>query len=283
MQIKNNKQLKISAVASIISVGLIFGTYSMLNKDVVLVVKGEERNISTFKSNVGELLEEQNVKYDSNDIVTASLDSKIKNNMNIEVIDVVEKSVIESKKVPFEVEVIEDKNIPKGETKVEVEGKSGENELVYTITYHNEKQVDKKFVEELVAINPEKKIIKKGSKVEEVKVASSRGGISRGNATTLSTSTNNLSTNKKAMKVVATAYTGDSVTSTGTKPKWGTIAVDPSIIPYGTKVFIPQFNMTFIAEDTGSAIKGNKIDIFMNDESAVYNWGIKNIDIYIVG
>ena len=57
------------------------------------------------------------------------------------------------------------------------------------------------------------------------------------------------------MKVVATAYAGDTITATGTKPKWGTIAVDPRVIPYGTKVYIPQFNMTFVAEDCGGAIK----------------------------
>ena len=89
--------------------------------------------------------------------------------------------------------------------------------------------------------------------------------------------------NRKHISVVATAYTGNSITSTGINPKWGTIAVDPSVIPYGTKVYIPQFDKIFIAEDCGSAIKGNKIDIYMNDEEAVKNWGRKRIDIYIVG
>jgi 3D (Asp-Asp-Asp) domain-containing protein len=74
------------------------------------------------------------------------------------------------------------------------------------------------------------------------------------------------------MTVVATAYTGDTITSTGTTPKWGTIAVDPTVIPYGTKVYIPQFDKVFIAEDCGGAIKGNKIDIFMNDSDSVNNW-----------
>ena len=83
------------------------------------------------------------------------------------------------------------------------------------------------------------------------------------------------------MKVVATAYAGDTITATGTKPKWGTIAVDPRVIPYGTKVYIPQFNMTFVAEDCGGAIKGNKIDIFMNSKSECRTWGRRTIDIYI--
>ncbi|MDU2197477.1 MAG: 3D domain-containing protein, partial [Peptostreptococcaceae bacterium] len=193
----------------------------------------------------------------------------------IEVINVTEEVIKESKSVPFEVNVVEDKDLLKGQTKVEEEGKAGENQLVYKITYHNGKQVEKIFVEEVVSEKPINKIVKKGTKVEEVKVASSRGESSR-------KISSNVNSKGKHMSVVATAYTGDSITSTGKKPKWGTIAVDPKVIPYGTKVYIPQFNKTFIAEDCGGAIKGNKIDIFMNDESSVYNWGRKTIDIYIV-
>ena len=81
----------------------------------------------------------------------------------------------------------------------------------------------------------------------------------------------------------ATAYTGDTITSTGTVPKWGTIAVDPTVIPYGTKVYIPMFNKVFIAEDCGGAIKGKKIDIFMNSEKQALNFGRRNIQIKILG
>ena len=84
------------------------------------------------------------------------------------------------------------------------------------------------------------------------------------------------------MNVVATAYTGYSTTSTGQKPVWGTIAVDPKVIPYGTKVYIPKFNKVFIANNTGGAIKGNKIDIFMNTKKECYSWGRKNIEIHIL-
>lgn len=87
---------------------------------------------------------------------------------------------------------------------------------------------------------------------------------------------------KKSMVVSATAYSGDGITATGTKPKWGTIAVDPSVIPYGTKVYIPRFGKTFIAEDCGGGIKGNKIDIFMNSDSQCNNWGVRNISIQIL-
>ena len=274
MNLKKNKMIKIALLTSMISI-TILGGYSKLNKEVTLIVNGEEKQISTFKYDVQDLLVAECVKYDNNDIVTKNLDEKLNDGMEIEVINVTEEVIKESKSVPFEVNVVEDKDLLKGQTKVEEEGKAGENQLVYKITYHNGKQVEKIFVEEVVSEKPINKIVKKGTKVEEVKVASSRGESSR-------KISSNVNSKGKHMSVVATAYTGDSITSTGKKPKWGTIAVDPKVIPYGTKVYIPQFNKTFIAEDCGGAIKGNKIDIFMKDESSVYNWGRKTIDIYIV-
>lgn len=108
-----------------------------------------------------------------------------------------------------------------------------------------------------------------------------------GNNTSQSSSQNNSNNSQsnvvRTMKVEASAYTGYSTTSTGQKPVWGTIAVDPKVIPYGTKVYIPQFGRTFIANNTGGAIKGNKIDIFMNSKKECYNWGRRTIEIQILG
>ena len=280
MNIKNSKILKVSAIAAVLSIGLLSGGYTLANKNVTLVVRGQESEISTLKSNVKDILKEQNVKYDNNDIISVPLDQKISDGDKIEVIDVKESTVKEHKEIPFEVNIVEDNTLLKGKTEVDTEGKSGKNELIYNVTYHNGKQVDKKFVKEVVATEPIDKVIKKGTKVE-VQVASSRGENTR-NITTVNKTQSTSNSNRKHMSVVATAYTGHGITSTGTKPKWGTIAVDPSVIPYGTKVYIPQFGKTFIAEDCGGAIKGNKIDIYMNDESTVNNWGRKTIDIYIV-
>ena len=86
-----------------------------------------------------------------------------------------------------------------------------------------------------------------------------------------------------SMQVKAYAYYTGTITATGTKPTFGrTIAVDPTIIPYGSRVYIPEFDKTFIAEDCGGGIKGNKIDIYMNTEQECLNWGVRNITIYIL-
>lgn len=63
-------------------------------------------------------------------------------------------------------------------------------------------------------------------------------------------------------------------TASGTTPKAGrTIAVDPKVIPLGSKVIIDGH--TYIAEDTGSAIKGNKIDMYFSSHSEAMAWGVK--------
>ena len=166
MIIKNNKILKVSAIATILSIGLLSAGYTLANKNITLVVKGKETEISTLKSNVEDVLAEQNVKYDKNDIISLPLDQKISDGDKIEVIKVTEKTIKENKEVPFEVNIVEDKNLLKGDTKVEVEGQPGNNELLYKITYHNGKQVEKKFIEEVVVTKPVDKVIKKGTKVE---------------------------------------------------------------------------------------------------------------------
>lgn len=290
MNFKNNKRIKVLTLASIIVVGILGGGYSLLKKDITLTVKDKEMQVSTFKDNVKDLLEEQNVKYDGNDIVTLELSSKLKDGSKIEVIDVKEETVKESKDIPYKVNIVEDSELLKGKSKVSNEGQTGRNELVYKVIYHNGQEIEKKFIEELVVSKPVNKIVKKGTKVEEIQLASSRGESTR--AIQISTNSRenteyyyntSSSQNGNKMRVVATAYTGHSITSTGSTPRWGTIAVDPSVIPYGTKVYIPQLGKTFIAEDCGGAINGNKIDIYMNDEGSVYNWGRKTIEIYIVG
>ena len=72
----------------------------------------------------------------------------------------------------------------------------------------------------------------------------------------------------------------DGITSTGTKAKAGrTIAVDPDIIPYGSKVEIN--GNEYIAEDCGGAIKNNKVDIFFDSHEEALEFGVKYSEVYI--
>lgn len=72
-------------------------------------------------------------------------------------------------------------------------------------------------------------------------------------------------------------------TATGTLAAEGrSIAVDPSVIPLGSRVYIEGFGV-FIAEDTGGAIKNNKIDVFVSSHSRAYELGVKTANVYVLG
>ncbi|MFD1864807.1 3D domain-containing protein [Planococcus chinensis] len=94
----------------------------------------------------------------------------------------------------------------------------------------------------------------------------------------------------KTMTVSATAYTAycagcSGTTATGqnlrANPNQKVIAVDPRVIPLGSKVWVEGYG-TAIAGDTGGAIKGNKIDVFIPSQSAALQWGRKNITIKVL-
>ncbi|MBP2630908.1 MAG: yocH 3 [Firmicutes bacterium] len=97
----------------------------------------------------------------------------------------------------------------------------------------------------------------------------------------------------KVLDIVATAYASgyedngpwNDITHIGTKIRPGVIAVDPNVIPLGSKVYIEFENgrgMYAIAEDTGGAIKGNRIDIVMSDRQIAKDFGIQDVKVYVL-
>ncbi len=273
---KEGKIITISIVGVLV-MGILLGGYWTLKKEQLnIVVKGEKIKISTFQKTVKGLLDEKKIKYDEDDEISPALDTKLTDYMNIKVTNVKKVTQKEYDKIPFEVNLVEDKNIEKGNTKLEQEGKEGKKEFVYELIYNDGELVNKELIKENIVKKPTNKIVKKGIK-EDIIVASRE---SNSRVSDLKQSSSKQSDSRQ-MNVVATAYAGDSITSMGTVPKWGTIAVDPSVIPYGSKVYIPEFGMSFIAEDCGGAIKGNRIDIFMNSESQAQSWGRQSIEINV--
>ena len=87
-------------------------------------------------------------------------------------------------------------------------------------------------------------------------------------------------TGGRKVKVKAYAYCLYGRTASGTYVKHGTIAVDPRFIPLGTKVYVPGYGWGK-ALDTGGAIKGNKIDLWMPNSSQCYSWGVRNVTITV--
>lgn len=74
---------------------------------------------------------------------------------------------------------------------------------------------------------------------------------------------------------------GAGITATGIIARRGVVAVDPDVIPLGTKVYIPGYG-TAVAADTGGAIRGNKIDLCMESYGEAINFGRRSVDVYIL-
>lgn len=94
---------------------------------------------------------------------------------------------------------------------------------------------------------------------------------------------------KKILTVVATAYCAcesccgksDGITASGVKARANhTIAVDRNVFPLGTRILYN--GIEYVAEDTGGAIKGNRIDIYFDSHSEALNWGRRTIEIEVV-
>lgn len=95
---------------------------------------------------------------------------------------------------------------------------------------------------------------------------------------------------QKEMTVAATAYTANDggisgITATGVNlnknPNAKVIAVDPNVIPLGSKVYVEGYGEA-IAADTGGAIKGNKIDVHVPSKSQAKNWGVKSVKVKVL-
>jgi 3D (Asp-Asp-Asp) domain-containing protein len=82
------------------------------------------------------------------------------------------------------------------------------------------------------------------------------------------------------MQASAYTYTGFH-TATGLNPEVGMVAVDPSVIPMGTRLYIEGYGYARAA-DTGGAIKGDKIDLFMEEYSQCMGWGRRTVKVYIL-
>ena len=137
-------------------------------------------------------------------------------------------------------------------------------------------------------IHPGDKLVVSGNKVQP-KVSAAQSP-SQSTPTPASPSKPVAKADVKEVTVTATAYTAScngcsGITSTGidlnANPNQKVISVDPSVIPLGSKVWVEGYGEA-IAGDTGGAIKGNKIDIYMPTYNDAINWGRKTVKVKIL-
>lgn len=183
--------------------------------------------------------------------------------------------------VENETKIVYNENEYEGYKEVVQNGSDGMQKSVYQETYIDGQLVSKDLEEVIIYKEPVDKIIEVGTKKHLV---TSRGGFRYSNDLVLTATAYDLSYESTGK------YPGDlyyGITASGTKAQPGTVAVDPRVIPLGTKLYIastdgsPDYGFA-TAEDTGGAIKGNKIDLFMEDSKDCKDFGRRSVRVYIL-
>lgn len=224
----------------------------------------------TTKSTVGEFLQEKKIQVTPWDVLKTKPEQKIVDGMNV-VIDKVETKVSKAvEEIPFKEEKKESDELEKGKKKIEKKGTKGKKVYEVSITYYNGKPLlkDGKPVKE-------KRLVKEIKPVNQVVLVGTKEVEENEN-------TDRAPSGGRTMIVQATGYTHTgNRTATGTMPRRGTIAVDPNVIPLGTRIYVPGYGYG-IAEDTGGVVRGRIIDLFFETRQEAINWGRRTVQIRIL-
>ena len=233
--------------------------------EMTIIDAGETYQVMAQPGTVDEVLNATGHARDANDWVFPSYQSWADEGAVITVqrIDY-KRAALKEPVAPRTVEK-EDDSMPAGTINVLQEGSYGLDEVVYESMYKDGQKVKDVEISRTTLEEPQDKIIAIGTEVGNPEaVAPVSGDYS------------------KVITVEATAYTHTgNLTATGTVARVGVIAVDPNVIPLGTRVYVEGYGYA-VAEDTGGAIKGNIIDLFMDTNQECINWGRRDVKVYIL-
>lgn len=225
--------------------------------DFKVTADGKTKNYKTLCRTVGDALKDCKIKVGDADIVTPGLDTEIGDDLEVVIQRVTTSQETVEEDVDFNTIEKDDPSMEEGKSKVETEGSKGRDKVTYEITYIDGVESERKEISRETVTAAVDKVILNGTKI----------------------SFNGKSYSRKLV-VKAYSYTGGGRTAMGTRARVGEIAVDPKVIPLGSRVYIEGVGAR-IAEDTGGNIKGNTIDIYMNSVAECRKWGARTVTIYI--
>lgn len=246
---------------------------------VRVTVDGKKLEFLSAEETVEDMLSAEGIKYSNIDKVYPEVDTAVYRNMDVKVVRVTEKEITEKQTLAYSNEIKEMPNWEKGTEKVLRDGSNGESLSTIKITYEDGVEKGREVVERKITKAPLSHLVAVGT-------LNSRT-VSRGEKIQF----------KRMLVMKATSYTNDIAntgksgghTATGTVPtrnsdgrRWSSVAVDPSVIPLGSKLWIEGYGFA-IAEDVGGAVKGNIIDLFFNAGTKEYrNWSTHTVKVYIL-
>lgn len=304
----NKKDRGSISIMKIIGVSLIFilifgisvmATEIDMKSVEITMANGYTMTVVTTKTNVAEILADNNIFLEEDERVNPSLESELAENQKIVITNkseqevqiakisesgietsldeilksyspIIEKIVIEQEPIPYETitkdasQGAEDKK-----NKVIQSGEDGIKEITYKIKYQNDEEIEKIKLSETIIKEPVNKIVQ-----IQKNVTTSRSGST-------------IATNGETKIFKITAYCSCSkccgkqtgITASGTHATAGRTVAASGQFAFGTKLIIN--GKEYVVEDRGGAIQGNKIDIYMNSHAEALAWGVKYLPVQV--
>ena len=264
-------------------------------KEIKVVTPSSEETVVVTSADTHEALREAGYEADVEDEI--NLDgANIAESETVELKTVTVEYETVEEEIPFETVYEEDPESYVGEETVAAEGVPGTKVLTYKVNrYEDGTEKSRTLESEVVSAEPVNEVILQGTKEKPAPTAAPTAKTAAVTSTaTESGGTINGYRYTKKITMNGTAYTGSpsqnggsALTAMGTPAVYGVVAVDPSVIPLGSKVFVVSADGKYVygvarAEDTGGAIKGNKIDLCFNSNSEAIQFCRRDCIVYVL-
>lgn len=246
---------------------------------VTLVLGGSRLKVDVIGETVADALVSVGADPAANPAVTPPLATRLVAGMTIDVPEVFVRITRQEATVTAPVRYEKDPSLPKGTRSVVAKGRPGRVMRVYRVLVANGTEMPPVLTAERVLSKPVPRIVAVGTAsggkglLAAIRLKSHRGQSKP-------------PVGGRRMLVEATGYSAqepglDYTTATGARAVRGVIAVDPRVIPLGTRVYVPGYGYA-VAADTGGAIKGNRIDLCFDTVAECNEWGRRRVTIIIL-
>lgn len=284
---KKTVLIRVAAVALAVTGSVNMLSQSAFAQNTYMITDGENVTYhTTSATDPDEVLSEAGFELGMDDTYTTQESNGVSEiNVQRDQVTVVTETYTET--LAYETVELLDDQMAQGKTKVLTVGSDGEVQRTAQVTYVNGVETERDVLSTQVIKSPVDEVVAVGTYESNVEP----GKLHIGNGVIV-TPDGEVLTYNRTMQVTATAYSSQDAgcgtrTSTGTTVHWGTVAVDPSVIPYGTKMYIVSNDGSFIygvsaAEDCGGAIKSNRVDLYMPTQSQCYAFGRRACTVYFL-
>lgn len=258
--------------------------------NISLDMDGEIRQLKVPMGTLDNALKFSSITLNEGYVTSVDKEAIVENDMVVIAGPLEEKDEEEIEQIPFKTIQKNTDSLLKGKTQIEQNGSNGEKLVLNKKRYIAGKLVSSKKISESVVKQPVDRVNLCGTKVETLPIANANVTVNTNNKT-LTDQNGNVLSYSKVIKGTCTAYSNKygRSTATGTCAKRGAIAVNPKIIPYGTKLYIksPDGKVIYghaVAADTGGFIKNGKViaDLCYNSEAECTQFGRRQMELYVL-